>query len=501
MTELSALLQNEYKDISFNMEAAQVVSAYQKKQRKFYTIIISLVFCVIIGSALLNLNTGIITRFVNSTGEFLSNCFSTNQVKNYEKKPTNPTQKSDDSVLPSKIVKPSKAEKTSESKQSAVTDATQSGIFSSPIASDPSETVTDNSSSPIKDSHTSDKDSTSSVQDSTSSVQDSSASDESKTAETDTEEETVPASDFVYIISDGAVIITDYNGSKNDVIIPSKIENMPVKAIDSKAFSGKSIESIKIPDSVETIGSSAFKNCGSLKTVKLSEKLKTIAASAFYKCTALQSVALPSSLRSIGSSAFGYCSELESIAVPKGVQMIDKQTFFKCRKLSSVTLPEMLKSIKEEAFYGCSALKVITVPSGTVKLGDMCLGYIEKSSGSGTKKYNYDAKNKDFTIRCYIGSAAYTYAVNNGFTVINLGGVDFPTSIYLNKYIVELKVGSTYDISYSVDNPKGDTTFMSDDTSVAKVSSNGKVTAVKAGTARITVKNNGVSRTLVVIVE
>jgi hypothetical protein len=37
--------------------------------------------------------------------------------------------------------------------------------------------------------------------------------------------------DFIYDISDGAVIVTGYRGSGGDVVIPSEIEGLPVEGI------------------------------------------------------------------------------------------------------------------------------------------------------------------------------------------------------------------------------------------------------------------------------
>lgn len=67
------------------------------------------------------------------------------------------------------------------------------------------------------------------------------------------------------------------------------------------------------------------------------------------------------------------------------------------------------------------------------------------------------------------------------------------TYILLANTSANVYVKGTTQIYAAVRNPKGKTTYTSSSAKVAKVSSTGKVTAVKKGTATITVKNNGVT--------
>ena len=64
-----------------------------------------------------------------------------------------------------------------------------------------------------------------------------------------------------------------------------------------------------------------------------------------------------------------------------------------------------------------------------------------------------------------------------------------------------LYVAQTFKINEQITNKKGNTSYISNRKSIAKVSKNGKVTAVKKGTAVITVKNNGVSKSFQVKVK
>ena len=77
MTELSALIQNEYKNISFNMEAAQVVSMYNKQRRKKVTLFAGSSLCVIMAiSVFAAVNPKSVEWFVSGTGSIIRNLFS-----------------------------------------------------------------------------------------------------------------------------------------------------------------------------------------------------------------------------------------------------------------------------------------------------------------------------------------------------------------------------------------------------------------------------------------
>jgi len=85
-----------------------------------------------------------------------------------------------------------------------------------------------------------------------------------------------------------SILITGYKGIKGgDIVIPSEIEGMPVVEIDGYVFLGKTnITSVVIPDSVNTIGSSAFRRCKNLKHVTLPKSL-SFGSDAFDGCSSL----------------------------------------------------------------------------------------------------------------------------------------------------------------------------------------------------------------------
>lgn len=153
-----------------------------------------------------------------------------------------------------------------------------------------------------------------------------------------------------------------------DVVIPETIDGYQVTAIGKLAFWPKNITSVVMPDSVVSIGTSAFEYCSELRSVVLSKNLTSIGIHAFNQCQNLTSISLPDSLTSIGGGAFSNCSALTSITIPAGVTSINSGTFNRCHKLVSVTLPEGLTDIGSTAFQSCTSLEHLTLPQSVTSI-------------------------------------------------------------------------------------------------------------------------------------
>lgn len=99
-----------------------------------------------------------------------------------------------------------------------------------------------------------------------------------------------------------------------DIVIPSEINGIAVKSIDSYAFAGCSdITEINVFDSVTRIGAFAFWNCPELAAVILPDGIERINSSTFGNCENLANVCIPYSVKSIGYRSFYNCTELTDI--------------------------------------------------------------------------------------------------------------------------------------------------------------------------------------------
>ncbi len=113
-----------------------------------------------------------------------------------------------------------------------------------------------------------------------------------------------------------------------------------VTAVGAGAFSGKEIASLSFAEDscVTAIGKGAFENCKSLETVTLPVSLETIGENAFLGCERLWSCTVPTngSLKTVGKSAFKNCVILASFTLPASAESIGESAFFGCRQLVEV---------------------------------------------------------------------------------------------------------------------------------------------------------------------
>ncbi len=179
-----------------------------------------------------------------------------------------------------------------------------------------------------------------------------------------------------------------------------------VTSIGESAFSGCSnLTSIELPNSVTSIGDSAFSGCSGLTSIELPNSLTSIGWSAFSGCSSITSITLPfvgngsdkthlgyifgasdysnnstyipNSLKevkitrctSIGYEAFSGCSNLTSIEIPSSVTSIGESAFKGCSSITSIEIPNSVTSIGSSAFSGCSSLTSIEIPSSVTSIG------------------------------------------------------------------------------------------------------------------------------------
>ena len=143
-----------------------------------------------------------------------------------------------------------------------------------------------------------------------------------------------------------------------------------VTSIGGGAFEDCSgLTSVTIPNSVTSIGVMAFYDCSGLTTLNFNaincqdfEAYYDNNGNRYYPFsgTSLTTVNIGDSVQRIPANFVRGCSGLTSVTIPTGVTSIGEVAFYGCGGLTSVTIGIGVTSIGDMAFYGCNNLSSIT---------------------------------------------------------------------------------------------------------------------------------------------
>ncbi len=129
-----------------------------------------------------------------------------------------------------------------------------------------------------------------------------------------------------------------------------------------------------IPDSVTSIGNSAFEECEYLINVTIPQSVTAIGDNAFKGNSRMVNVIIPNSVINIGAEAFSGCSGLSEIVLPKSVETIGEWAFSNCHSLHFVSIPEGLERIEKAAFYDCTGLNLVIYSGSKAQWYSLSIG-------------------------------------------------------------------------------------------------------------------------------
>ena len=187
---------------------------------------------------------------------------------------------------------------------------------------------------------------------------------------------------FSYSEVEGGVSITGYNiEGGTDVVIPSEIDGKKVVEIAYAAFTSSGVTPTNMTNtnkaSVSYLNNNkkdvaaipligvAIEGLG-ITSVVIPNTVTSIGESAFSR-NQLTEVVIPSSVSSIGNSAFSR-NQLTEVVIPSSVSSIGNSAFSR-NQLTSLTLLDGITSIGDSAFYG-NKLTKLTIPGSVTSIGD-----------------------------------------------------------------------------------------------------------------------------------
>ena len=205
------------------------------------------------------------------------------------------------------------------------------------------------------------------------------------------------------IIIPDRVINIRYHAFYECSSLTSVIISNSVKSIGNGAFFGcSSLLSITIPDSVTSIGESAFDACLGLEVIVVENENTTydsrnscnaiIETATNVLVTGCKKTIIPNTVMSIGESAFRNCNLMTSITIPNSVTSIGEEAFAYCYNLNSVTIGNSVTNIGRHAFRYCSMM-FITIPNSVTSIGEGAFSYCQQltSVTIGNNVTNLDA--------------------------------------------------------------------------------------------------------------
>ncbi|MFZ4725069.1 MAG: leucine-rich repeat protein [Paludibacter sp.] len=143
-----------------------------------------------------------------------------------------------------------------------------------------------------------------------------------------------------------------------------------VTKIGSSSFeSCIALTDITLSDSIKSLGSAAFKSCKSLTSINIPNTLTSLGDNMFSECSSITELTIPNKVTSINWSTFAYCTGLKTVTIGSSVTKIGYSSFINCSSLINLILPNSILTIDDHAFENCSALTNLTLPKSLTSLG------------------------------------------------------------------------------------------------------------------------------------
>ena len=89
---------------------------------------------------------------------------------------------------------------------------------------------------------------------------------------------------YTYEKTEGGVILTKYLGAEHHVEIPAAVDGQKVVALGDRVFADAAVQSVRIPETVQSMGWFTFYGCSSLRQVTIPASVHSIGYASFDGC-------------------------------------------------------------------------------------------------------------------------------------------------------------------------------------------------------------------------
>ncbi len=136
---------------------------------------------------------------------------------------------------------------------------------------------------------------------------------------------------------------------------------------------GAEVTNLNIPNTVTSISNYAFNGCyGLTGTLSIPQSITSIGKNAFNGCSGLTgTLSMPQSITYIGENAFNGCSGLTgTLSIPQSTTYIGENAFNGCTGLTHIFIPNSITTIRNSTFRNCRQLESVTIPSSVKSIGE-----------------------------------------------------------------------------------------------------------------------------------
>ena len=157
------------------------------------------------------------------------------------------------------------------------------------------------------------------------------------------------------------------NKSLTRIILPDTLRSIGGSAFLESMLSG----SLIIPEGVVTINGNAFSGCSALNgKLSLPSTLEKIEATAFNKCPFSGELVLPPSVKKIGNIAFSETNFSGNFILPEELEVIEFWAFKFCHFSGGLKIPHKIKVIPSSLFANGTFDGTLILPEGLERIED-----------------------------------------------------------------------------------------------------------------------------------